>query len=133
MKKLQAIGLFVALSMSASVSAHHGTAGFYDKKKLVKIEGVVQEFQWRNPHAGIYILVTDAAGKQTNFSIEMPSPASLSKVGFTRRTFKPGDKVAFEIWPAFGSTTNGEMDWRKGVWVNGKQLDTSLLAGEEAP
>ena len=46
----------------AVASAHHGVAGFYDPKKLVKIEGVVKEFSWRNPHSGL--LVTTGATRR---------------------------------------------------------------------
>jgi hypothetical protein len=120
-----------SLLVPGALVAHHGTAGFYDKTKLVRLQGTVKEFRWRNPHSGLFLDVMDVAGRQSTYAIEGPSPASFSKVGFTKNTFKPGDKVEVVIWPAFGSATNGELEWRKGVSINGKALDINLkLAGE---
>ncbi len=117
---LAALALF---AVSGSLLAHHGTAGFYDKNKLIKVEGVVKEFHWRNPHSGLFLLVKDAAGKETTYSIEMGSPASLSRSGYSRYTFKPGDQVVAEIYPSYGSETNGEAD-SNHLWVNGKPAAT---------
>ena len=116
-----ALAAVTLLSPWMAASAHHGTAGYYDHNKLLTIEGVVKEFQWRNPHSGLFLISKDAAGKEIVYSLEMGSPAALSKAGFTRKTFKVGDKVIAEIHPSFGSATSGEV-FSGAVTVNGVKL-----------
>ena len=43
--------------------AHHGTAGSYDSTKVVKVDGTVKEFRWRNPHSALFIVGKDTTGK----------------------------------------------------------------------
>lgn len=119
-KLLAAAALLLA---TIQATAHHGTAGFYDKEKVIRIEGTVKEFRWRNPHSGLFLYVKDASGETKVYAIEMGSPASLSKRGYSRQTFKPGDTVVAEVYPSFGSETNGEAD-SGNVWVNGKPAAT---------
>lgn len=117
---------FVATALlicSIAAFAHHGTAGFYDKNKIVKVEGVVKEFRWRNPHSGLFLIVKDASGKELTYAIEMGSPAALSRSGYSRYTFKPGDAVVAEVYPSYGSVITGEADSNR-VWVNGKPAAT---------
>jgi hypothetical protein len=72
--------------------AHHSTAMF-DQDKEVVLTGVVREMQWTNPHSWIQVLVPAAGGGQTEWSIECGSPNTMSRVGWTKTTLKPGDKV----------------------------------------
>ena len=125
MSRLKVSGLtaLVLLFFWSAVFAHHGTAGFYDKKKLVKVQGVVKEFRWRNPHSGLFLTVKDASGKEQTYAIEMGSPAALSRSGYSRYTFKPGDQVVAEVYPSYGSEITGEADSNR-VWVNGKPAAT---------
>jgi hypothetical protein len=100
----------VGLSLSAAfftaavapALAHHGTAVNYDASKTITLEGTVTEFRWRNPHSALFLDVTDENGTVTNYAIELLSPTLLSRgeLGWTRRTFKPGDHVVFEVHPS---------------------------------
>lgn len=130
MSKISVSGLlaFALLVPATAVFAHHGTATSYDQKKLVKVEGVVKEFHWRNPHAGLFLVGKDASGKEVTYSLEMGSPFVLSKLGFKRSTFKPGDKVVAEMHPSYGSEASGEL-FSGRVWVNGK----AVVANPGAP
>jgi hypothetical protein len=117
---------------SVSAFAHHGTSGYYDKNKLVKVEGVVTQFNWRNPHSGLFLSAKDESGKEVVYALEMGSPAVLSRFGFSRKTFKPGDKVVAEMHPAFGSPTSGELFSGK-VLLNGKPVTINPEARGAAP
>ena len=86
----------IVASLSAPVIAHHGFDTEYDAKKFVKLEGVIKELTWTNPHMRIYIDVTDAGGKVTTWNMELTSPNSVQRQGWSRRTLLPGDKVIFE-------------------------------------
>ena len=117
-----ALLLLVASGLAA---AHHGTGGFYDEKVKVKVEGVVKEFHWRNPHSGLFVVAKDKSGKEITYALEMGSPNSLARAGYTRRTFKPGDHVVVEIRPSHVNPTAGELI-SSDVWVNGKRVSSSV-------
>lgn len=131
MKK--AIGFWLALmgmlGMATTAVAHHGTAGYYDREVLVRLEGVVVEFRFRNPHAALFVASKNDAGEEVIFSLEMASPGQLAKAGYTRRTFTPGDKVVVEMNPAFNSDNSGQLFIGRGsIWING---ELAFAADEE--
>lgn len=78
--------------ISVPIFAHHG-ASAYDSKKLTTLKGTVTEFQFVNPHSEIFFDVTDSSGKVQKWTAEAVSVASLSRYGWTRNTFKPGDRI----------------------------------------
>jgi hypothetical protein len=81
---------------AAPVLAHHGFDTEYDVKKKVKLEGVVKQVAWTNPHMRVYIDVTDAKGQVTTWNMELTSPNSVQRQGWGRSSLLPGEKVVFE-------------------------------------
>ena len=122
-----------ALALTPSVSAHHGTAASYDQEKFITVTGVVTEFRWRNPHSSLHLDVTDESGKVTEYAIELASPALMSRsgTGWTRRTFKAGDKVTFRVHPSKTGAPVGECLFNCEVTVNGTKLASGGGAGRE--
>jgi hypothetical protein len=94
--------LCAAAAVAGPAAAHHGTSVNYDFSKTETISGTVTEFHWRNPHSTLFVDTTDAAGKVVNYAIELPSPTLLARgeLGWTRQTFKPGDRVEFKVHPS---------------------------------
>ena len=126
MSRLNVLGL-VALTLLVTwvpLFGHHGTATSYDQKRTVKVKGIVKEFLWRNPHSSLYLEGKDESGKVVNYSIEMGSPNTLAKLGYTRNTFKPGDEAIIEAHPSLASPTSFESLSSLQVFVNGKPLRT---------
>jgi hypothetical protein len=80
--------------------AHHGTGASYNMDKPLTLTGVVTEFVWSNPHCQIFFDVTDANGKVTNWVSEISQPASLKRVGWTRRELKAGDQITITVGPS---------------------------------
>jgi hypothetical protein len=113
--------LVTAASFLGPVSAHHGTATSYDQNRIVAITGTVKEFWWRNPHSALFLVGADEAGKPVTYALEMGSPFTLVRMGYTRTTFKPGDKVSLEMHPSHASPTSGE-SLSRTVIVNGRPL-----------
>src|SRR5271165_929357 len=99
-RKLVPFAFGVLLSV-VPLFGHHGTGASYDQKKVVRVEGTVTEFIWRNPHSSLYIDGKDEAGNPVNYSIEMFSPGQMVKQGYTRNVFKAGDHVVIEVHPSF--------------------------------
>ena len=88
------LGLIACLAVS--VDAHHSFNTEYDATKKVKLTGVVTNVAWTNPHMRVYVDVTDANGKVTNWNLELTSPNSVRRQGWGRDDLKAGDKVIFE-------------------------------------
>jgi hypothetical protein len=82
-----------SLSLSGSVSAHHGDAGRYIED-IVTITGVVVETQLINPHS---ILVFDVTtdGKTVRWQAELGGAQAFIRNGWTTKV-KPGSTVTLE-------------------------------------
>ena len=88
---LTVLGLGLAAVMPAS--AHHSFAAYYFEEQSVTIEGVVQEFQYRSPHAVLVFSARDQEGRMQNYAAEWSNPRRLTGDGVTKDTLKPGDAV----------------------------------------
>ena len=58
-----AAGVLAILLLAVTIVAHHSNAAQFDSTKRVTMKGEVTKVEWTNPHAFIYVNVTDAAGK----------------------------------------------------------------------
>src|SRR2546421_13046719 len=87
-------GALVALLVSSlPAQAHHSFAAEYDANAAVSIKGVVTKIEWTNPHAYVYIDVTDETGKVANWAFEGYPPNTLKRTGFPRDLLKSGDVI----------------------------------------
>ncbi len=81
--------------LAVPVVAHH-SAGEYDKEKPVEGTGVVTRVDWTNPHMRVYVDVTDDKGVVTSWNMELGSPNSILRRGWTRNDLKVGDQISFK-------------------------------------
>ena len=80
---------------------HHGTGISYDLTVApITAKAVVTEFKWANPHIGIYVDITDDKGNVENWSIEGNSPYNWARMGWNRKTLKPGDQITITFYPS---------------------------------
>ena len=86
---VMALGLLVGVTPSF---AHHSTA-MYNMASPTTVTGTVKRFEWTNPHAFIYLEVTDEKGKKVEWAIEMMSLNHLKSYGWLHDTVKPGDVI----------------------------------------
>ena len=85
------IGGGVALA-SLTAEAHHSIAAVYDGTRQQRLEGVVSEFQFVNPHP--FVIVTVGADDAVeSWRLEMDNRFELQGIGMTSETLKPGDRV----------------------------------------
>jgi len=80
------------LSVTLAAHAHHSIAAVYDSSRQQRVEGVVAQFNFVNPHP--FVVVTVAAnGAEESWRLEMDNRFELAQVGMTGETLKPGDRV----------------------------------------
>ena len=78
--------------VSSAAAAHHSIAAVYDSTRQERLEGVVAEFQFVNPHP--FVIVTVAAGgAEQQWRLEMDNRFELQGIGMTSETLQPGDRV----------------------------------------
>jgi hypothetical protein len=94
--KIRAFTLFTLavgfLAASTPIFAHHG-ASAYDTKKVTTLKGTVTEFQFMNPHSELFLEVKNSDGKVEKWTAEAASMVTMSRLGWTKTIFKPGDQI----------------------------------------
>ena len=100
-----AVIVVVALVMSGSLGAHHGTLVSYDRDKAWTAKAIVTEFRYVNPHAQIYFEVKDDRDHAGHWSGELlPNPAQLIASGWTRKrsieALRAGTPITITVAPA---------------------------------
>jgi hypothetical protein len=88
--------------VATSALAHHSTS-MYDRSAPITIAAEVVEFRWVNPHSYLTVVEASETAART-WSIEMSSPGVLTRSGWSKRTFNPGDKITLK----FGPLRNGD-------------------------
>ena len=81
------------LALVVPASGHHSTA-MYDMANPVTVTGAVKRFEWTNPHAFIFLDVTNEKGETVEWEIEMMSLNHLRSYGWMRSTVKTGDRIS---------------------------------------
>jgi hypothetical protein len=104
----------------AGASAHHAFSPVYDQKQVVTVEGVVTQFNFVNPHAMMFMEVTDKAGKVVKWTVEFAGRLNLSEVGWTANSIKAGERVTVSGNPTH--TGSQRMFFRRLVRGDGTEL-----------
>ena len=87
------VALAFAMAVPLVALGHHSFAAYYFEEQSVTIEGKLVTFEYKSPHAWIYMSVTDASGEVQQYSAEWANPNRLSRDGITKDTLKAGDHV----------------------------------------
>ena len=78
--------------LASPASAHHSTAD-YDLTRPASASGVVTSFEWANPHSHIDLDAAAPDGAMEHWVIEIDSPHALERLGWSKDSLKPGDKI----------------------------------------
>ncbi len=129
MRKTIPILLAIA-TLAAPAMAHHSFAMF-DSSKVVTLNGTVKEFRWVNPHVSLFVLADHAGAAPDLWSVELTSPGNLTRLGWSRKSVSPGDKVSVEVNPLRDGQKGG--GFRKLTLVaTGQVLQARLIDIEKA-
>jgi Family of unknown function (DUF6152) len=115
------------LAVSVPLFAHHGNAA-YDATRSVIVKGTVTGYIWANPHVFVKLDGKDESGNTVHWVVESQNPVSMTQIGWTKDTFKPGDEVEIDAIPAkngnpvafLGSASPTAP--RRRIVINGKQF-----------
>lgn len=83
------------LVSSPSAHSHHSHANL-DNNDIRQHTGVVTKYSWRMPHVFLQVQGTNQAGEVVNWSIELLHPPGMMEWGWSRDSFKPGDRITWE-------------------------------------
>jgi len=115
---LLAISLILVCATIAT--SHHSFAGVYDESRLVTVLGVVTQFKFVNPHALMYMDVTDPSGKVARWTIEFAGRLNLSNLGWTADSIKSGEHVTVTGNPTHSSSDR--IAFKRLVRADGTEL-----------
>jgi Family of unknown function (DUF6152) len=108
--------------------AHHAFAAEFDASRPVKLRGTVTQWELVNPHSWIHLDVKNEDGTVTAWMIEVGSPNSLFRLGFTKNSLPPGTEILVDGYQA---KDRGNMAVGKNLtFPDGKRLFLGGSAGE---
>jgi len=102
-RALGCVVVFGCLMASASLQAHHSTAGVYDPAKEVRVKGALAKLQFVNPHGSIVVTVKNADGTTTDWTFTTGSATALAARGITKvgpNALKIGEELTVTGTPA---------------------------------
>jgi hypothetical protein len=88
--------LAAALCNIAPAVAHHSFAAEFDAEKPVTLKGSVVKWEMINPHGWITINAMGPDGKTADWMVETSNPNGLMRLGWTKKSLKPGDEITIE-------------------------------------
>jgi len=94
------IAVTAALLGGAHASAHHSFAAEFDAQKPLTLKGTVVKWEMINPHGWITLAVSGPDGTTTEWMIETSNPNGLMRLGWSKRSLKPGDAITVDAFRA---------------------------------
>ena len=111
--------------------AHHSFAMF-DFSNKVTLERTWKEFRWTHTHVILLAAAAPKAGEPEEvWSMELTSPGNLTRLGWSRLSFKPGDRIELEFNPLRDGKHGGA--FKKATLLDTGQVLTSNLQEAEKP
>jgi hypothetical protein len=123
------LGLGLTLGLTLPVVAHHSFAMF-EMNKDVTYTGTVVEYRWENPHSHIIMKIDDGPNAGT-WDVEGGSTAIMGRQGWSRVTFKPGDKATLVGHPMRDGSKGVSLFY--AVMPDGKRLYHDIARPGGAP
>ena len=93
------VSLASASVFAAPVFAHHSDAAL-DLNSLVTMQGTVTEYSLQNPHAYFSVLTLDERGNEVEWTVQLASRLTLTRLGWTPESLAIGEKVTVGMNPA---------------------------------
>ena len=128
-KSLQCV-LVLTATLAVPAYGHHSFAMF-DFNNTVKFNATVKEFRWTNPHVVLLVEASPKPGAPAEvWSMELTSPGNLTRMGWSRKSFKPGDQIELQFNPLRDGRHGGA--FRQARLESGQVLSSSVRDAEKA-
>lgn len=105
---LTALIATVSVLAAVPLAAHHGAATF-DTGKELTMQGTVKEWVWSNPHCFLKFDVMEKDGSVRSWTVETSNPPDMVNRGWSRRSFKGGEKVTVVVEPVKSGNPVGRL------------------------
>ncbi len=93
MKQKMMLVSWIAVLLMMPAYSHHSPASLFVLSEHASIEGIVTEYRLGNPHARVYLTVTNEAGEEEQWMAEGGSRTVLIRKGWTGDEVKVGEFV----------------------------------------
>jgi hypothetical protein len=123
--RLPVTALFFVMLPAA---AHHSVA-MYDQQQDIRLEGVVGEFEWVDPHVYIRVETEEEGGESVVWLVEGRPPSAMSKLGWSRDSLAIGERVSVAANP--GRNANRKIALGQSVVKEDGTLLNILRPGAE--
>ena len=124
--------LVTAFCVPMPANAHHSFAMF-DFDTTYSCVATVKEFRWTNPHVTMLVEAAPRPGDAPEiWSLELTSPGNLTRIGWTRRSFNPGDRIELKFNPLRDGKHGGAFKEAKLV-STGQVFTSSVRDANETP
>lgn len=117
------------LIFTAPLAAHHGYVA-YDTNKKVTVKGTVTDWRWSNPHCILQLDVKDENGSVVHWLFETENPATMTRVGWARDSFKTGDRITVTVLQVKSGRPVGRIV--EAIPASGPKLPGRVLQADEA-
>lgn len=97
------------LGMTSGAATAHHSGAMFDAGQTVSLSGTVRQFQWVNPHCFIQLVTRDAQGREQEWSLEMSAPVHLMRLGWTRSSLAPGERITVQLHPLRNGDRGGNV------------------------
>ncbi len=92
-KYIGCLAVIIGLIFSVAVRAHH-SAVMFDTTRQIVVDGVVTDYDWRNPHVHMVLEATGPDGERFEQRVEVGAPSVLSPLGLTPDSLRVGERVS---------------------------------------
>src|SRR5262245_39711750 len=82
-----------ALSFTSALEAHHNS-GMFETTTPIRVQGVIAEVHFGNPHSSIFVDVVGPDGKRVRWAVENSGTVAMTRDrGFDEKTLGVGDPI----------------------------------------
>ena len=93
--KQHIVGLAIIVGLVSAVAARaHHSAVMFDTSREVVVEGIVTEYDWRNPHVHMVLETSGPDGEVFEQRVEVGAPSVLSPLGLAPDSLRVGERVS---------------------------------------
>ncbi|MDC1436999.1 DUF6152 family protein [Gammaproteobacteria bacterium] len=92
--------VLTSLLWPVAALSHHSFSLEFDVSRPVELRGTVQNIEWTNPHAWVFLETEDEQGNVQGWAVEFLGVLSLLRSGMGPDTVGPGDLI---LITGFGS------------------------------